>query len=332
MNKFLYAIPIVIAITGIIIFDSLYQEQEEIEPLKIAINVWPGYAHAFVAQEMKFFEDNDIQVELILTDTYTEAQELYISGQTDGIFEVFPDTVFHNAEGIPSQVVYIADFSDTADVVIGSPADKINTLMGKRIGIEGINSFSHIFVLTALEKNGINEGDVTFVDIPAIEVYDALKNDVIDAGHTWDPAKSDALDDGYSILCTAGDLPGLVTDVLVFKQTVIEQRPNDIQKVVNAMVTARDFVYSDKQKAIEIMSQAEGIEQQSILDSLDGLVQPDLEHNFESMKDFDDTNSLFESGRIYIDFYLQRGQINKSLDLNEIIEPRFINSLYQKST
>lgn len=332
--KIQYFFPIIIIIIGIGIFFYSYEKLEVSQPITIAINIWPGYATAFIAQEKEFFKDNDVKVKLILTETYTEAQELYTNGDVDGVFEVFTDTIFHNSEGIKSQVVFIADYSDTADVLIGKENFVLDmaSLKGNNIGVEGINSFSHIFVLKILEKSGIFEGDVKFVDIPAMDVRNALNEGIIDAGHTWDPVKTKAIEDGYVVLASAGEVPGLITDVLVFRKNIVDERQEDIQKIVKSMIMAHDFVHSNHNEALEIMANAEKMDLQSMLDGINGVVQPSLEQQYTSMKDFDETQSLYESGRIFIEYYLQRGQINSNINLDEIIEPRFINNLYQKST
>jgi NitT/TauT family transport system substrate-binding protein len=44
------------------------------EPIKISINVWPGYAHAYIAQEKGFFKKNNVEVELILKDPHSIAK------------------------------------------------------------------------------------------------------------------------------------------------------------------------------------------------------------------------------------------------------------------
>ena len=332
--KIHFIIPIAIIIIGLGIFFYSYEDSEELQPITIAINIWPGYANAFIAQEKGFFNYNDVKVELILTETYTEAQELYINGDVDGIFEVYTDTIFHNSEGIKSQVVFISDYSDTADVLIGKEifASGISNLKGSKIGVEGINSFSHIFILKILEKSGITEADVRFVDIPAMNVGEALNEGVIDAGHTWDPVKSKAIDDGYVVLATAGEVPGLITDVLVFRKNIVDERQEDVQKIVKSMIMARDFVYSNQDEALGIMANAESMDVQSMDDGIKGVVLPDLELQHDSMKDFDDTKSLYETGRIFIEYYLQRGQINSNINLDEIIKSEFIENIYQKST
>jgi len=34
-------------------------------PIRIALNVWPGYAYVFIAQEKGFYKENKVDVELI---------------------------------------------------------------------------------------------------------------------------------------------------------------------------------------------------------------------------------------------------------------------------
>ena len=55
---------------------------------------------------------------------------------------------------------------------------------GKRIGVDVINTFSHFFVLKSLEKVGLGEGDVQFVNVPVQNVTSALQKGQIFAGHT----------------------------------------------------------------------------------------------------------------------------------------------------
>ena len=68
----------------------------------------------------------------------------------------------------------------------------IKDLKGKTIGVERINSFSHLFVLTALEKAGLRESDFFIKNIGAQYVADAIGRGEIDAGHTYGPGKSEA--------------------------------------------------------------------------------------------------------------------------------------------
>jgi ABC-type nitrate/sulfonate/bicarbonate transport system substrate-binding protein len=48
-----------------------------------------------------------------------------------------------------------------ADVIVGK-GNNLSDVKGKKIGVDGINSFSYFFVLKSLEKAGLTEGDVEF--------------------------------------------------------------------------------------------------------------------------------------------------------------------------
>ena len=92
---------------------------------------------------------------------------------------------FRHSQGTDSKVVFAVDYSDTADAIVGKRNGNDTTVnftnyslaevQGKKIGVQGINSFSHLFIFKALEKAGLNEGDVEFVDVPAQNVTRALE-------------------------------------------------------------------------------------------------------------------------------------------------------------
>ena len=160
-----------IVLSSIIIVSGCTQVDKKTEksPIKIVLNAWPGYAHVFIAQKKGFFKRHNVEVELIFTKEYPAAQKVFQNGDADGIAEVYTDTIFRSINDIPSKVVYVSDYSNTGDVIIGK-SDALSSLKGKTIGIESINSFSHIFVLRALENVGLTEGDVQFEIVPAPKV------------------------------------------------------------------------------------------------------------------------------------------------------------------
>jgi len=298
---------------------------EEKRPIKISINVWPGYAHAFIAQKKGFFKNNNVDVELVLKEDISEAKELFERGEVDGLFNVFTDIIMINSQGIWTKVVYIADYSDTGDVIIGGPQfNSLADLKGKRVSFEGINSFSHMFVLRALDEVGIREYDVQFENIHAMDVLSALEERRIDAGHTWEPITTQALERGYKILAKAGDIPGIIIDVLAFREKVIRERPDEIQAIVKSVLEARDFIYSNRKEALEIMSESEGIPMKELEEGVRGVHFPDLEETTQAMKKSEQAASLHNSGEIILDFFVKRGQLSERLDLGKIIEPRFL--------
>ena len=332
MNKTRIILPSAVAVAAIVGISIFFlspitdQENSQDEPLKIAINVWPGYSHAFIAQEMGLFEKNNVEVELILKEEYSEAQQVYIDGDSDGIFEVFSDSIFHNFNDVETKIVYVADYSVSGDVIIGT-GNSLSEMKGKKIGVEGFNSFSHIFVLKALENVGLLESDVEFANVPAHDVLRSLEAGEIDAGHTWEPTKSKAIDKNYKILAEAGDVPGIITDVLSFNVKVMEQRPDDIQAVVKSLLEAHDFIVQNREEAIRIMSTATDMNPDEMDEGVNGVYHLSLEDNLNAMKMSSEPTSLYNNGEFIAEFYWERGQINEIPDFDEIIEQKFVIQL-----
>jgi NitT/TauT family transport system substrate-binding protein len=317
-----------ILVFGLLAEGCTPKRAKEKTPIKIAINSWAGHAHAYVAKEKGYFEKNGARVELVFEKDYAPSRQRYIDGKVDGIFGVYADAILQSSEGISSLVVYIADFCINADVIVGKPEFKdLSRLKGKKVGIESVNTFSHLFVLAALEKSGVKEQEVRFEIVPAQEVLKALEEGRIDAGHTWEPAKTAAIKKGYKILAEAQYVPGLITDVLVFNARVIKERPGEIKAIVKSLLEARDFLYAHKEEAIKIMAKNEDMSEAEMQEGVSGVHHPDLKENLRAMQKSDETYSLFVSGKIIADFYLRRGQLSCLPDLDKIIEPRFVEEL-----
>ena len=96
------------------------------------------------------------------------------------------------------------DYSETGDVIIGS-INSIEELKGKTIGVEGINTFSHIFALRTIESYGMSEGDVFFEIVLAQDVVKKIEDGTIQAGHTWEPTKSEGVAGARSVHDGAAD-------------------------------------------------------------------------------------------------------------------------------
>ncbi|HHT9138870.1 MAG TPA: ABC transporter substrate-binding protein, partial [Candidatus Wunengus sp. YC60] len=186
----------------------------------------------------------------------------------------------------------------------------------------------NLFIVKALEKAEIKESDVQFQDVPGADVLNALEAGKIDAGHTWEPVTSQAINKGYKILCKASDAPGIITDVLAFNAKIIEERPDDVQRIVKSLLEAKDFINSNKDEAIDIMAKAEGLDRAEIERGLKNDVHMlDLNENIAAMKKSEDTVSLYASLKGITDFYVKRGLLSDTQGIEGIIEPKFIENM-----
>jgi NitT/TauT family transport system substrate-binding protein len=223
------------------------------KPIRLAFDLWVPDLLTYVAQEKGFFKKNNVDVNLTLVKNYGDTITSYSNGDFDGIFTVFSDAIILDSSGIDTKVVYNVDSSSFADAIVGK-GNNLSDVKGKKIGVDGINSFSHFFVLKSLEKVGLNEGDVEFVNIPILNVTSALQKGQIFAGHTYDPFVSDAVKKGYKILSTGADIPGIITSVLAFHSDIVQQRPQDIHNIIKSMIKAKADYEEKKELDISIIS------------------------------------------------------------------------------
>lgn len=331
MSKTKYFLVLLLAM--VFIAGCAQENIEEKKPIKIGVDVFPGWGHIFIAQKKGFFKKNGVDVEVVLKEDYLTIQDQLAKNELDGAFMVYTDVIYAIDQGIDVRVVYISDQSIFGDVIVARPdLATVEDLEGKTISVEGINSFSHVFVLSVLKKHGLSDGDFFIKSIGAQEVVDALDRGDIDAGHTYGHGKIIAKEKGYVCLAYAGDVKGMITDILAFYEKTIKMRPDDIQAIVKSLFEAQRFQETNRVEALEIIAKAIKSTPESIGVGIDAVKYLDEKENAWSMyeeieEESEEEHSLIESGKIIADFYLKRGQLSSIPDFNEIIEPRFVNEL-----
>jgi len=302
------------------------------DPLRIGVSFWPGYWAFYLADAKGFFEEAGVAVELVrYDDDYIGATEGFATKELDGVVETIGDAVIHAATDVPVRVVLVIDYSSGADAFItnqplSSPAD----LRGQRLGV-GVGTFGHLFALTVLEEYGLKEADVTFVNVGAESVPAALENGRIDGGHVWEPYLSKALadDDQNQLLFSSADTPGLIADVLVFHSRVLEERPEDVRRVLQGWQMALDFWESNPDEANAIMAELTGTPLDEIDQARAGVNYFTLSDNVAAFEPSDSLTSIHTSARINADFYVAHGDITSRPDPEEYLDASFVSDLMQ---
>ena len=300
-------------------------------PLRIAINVWPGYASAFLAEERGLFEKFGVDVELILNQEIENSYTLFDRGEVDGCFGVLSDVVMQESRHEKTKVVFATDYSMSGDVIVGKGlAGNLLGLKGKTVAHGGLNTFSHLFVVKALEQAGIDELEVAYRSVPAHEVYRLLKSGKIDAGHTWEPTASLACENGYNRLGSAGDVPGLIVDVLMFNEQVVKNRGNEVEAVIRSLIASVEDLIKSPNQGISIMADATGMTELEMRTGMEGVELLDLAGNIDAFQRTSDMSSLYHSAAVIGQFLLDRGQVEAAPRPDRFLEPRFIKELAYK--
>ncbi|MEH2328178.1 hypothetical protein [Nostoc sp.] len=75
-----------------------------------------------------------------------------------------------------------------------------------------------------LKTANLTSDDVSLVKLEPLEIPQRLKNNTIQAGHTWEPHLSEAMKLGENILFTSKQTPGLILDLIIFRGEIIRDR------------------------------------------------------------------------------------------------------------
>jgi NitT/TauT family transport system substrate-binding protein len=245
---------------------------------------------------------------------------------------VYSDAIIQHSAGVNTKVVYNIESSYNGDAIIregNSPLD----IKEKNISVDGINSFSHLFILKLLEKVGFNKEDLEFVNMPVQNVSTALQKGEIFAGHTYDPFVTDAVNKGFKILSTGADIPGIITSVLAFHSDIVKQRPLDVQNIIKSMGEAKADFDKNKEQDVAIMSQKSGLNKDQIIEGINNVDLLDINHNIQNSMNRTSTNttSLYVASNDIAKFYSEIVVISEYPDIYNLVDPQFIKNIFKEN-
>lgn len=300
-------------------------DDEDVSAIIIGYSQWPGFSAVNIADHQGFFEAEGVKVQVVVFEQYTASLDSLTAGKIDAFTGSLGDVVSTTANGTPLTMVWALDTPTTAEALVGradisGPAD----LKGKRVAFLP-GGYGHLFVSEVLKQHGLSESDITPVEMSAEQIPLALAAGEIDAGHVWEPYVSQSVQVGAGVIFTAQDTPGLIIDGLAFRTDVVEKRPAEVRAVVRAVSKAVDFWQQNPVEGNIISAQANNITEAAIADVLAGMQIYALQDNRLVFDRGDNsTRSLYDTSRLYIDFFLAQGSINQSPDLNKLINPSFV--------
>ncbi len=226
--------------------------------LNLGYSVWVGYGPWYIAQDKGYFAANNLNVTLTDVENPSDRFTALAGGQLQGLSTTL-DTLsqYCNAE-TPFKAILALDESSGGDgIVANAPISTIADLKGKKIGVN-LGSVSQFLMEYIFKQNGLTDDDVTLVNMSQGDVPAALASGQIDAGVTWAPNLGAAVKNGATLLVDSKSTPGLIVDVLVLRQDVIDQHPEVPGELVDAWYKSIDYLNTSTEDAETIMAKGLG--------------------------------------------------------------------------
>lgn len=225
---------------GIASAAGLASKAAEPGEVQMGMNPWIGYGPWIIADQKGLFKKNGLKdVKLVNFTEDKDRMAAFASGQID-----FMNIPAHEAlqlieNGIHLKIVLLLDFSLAADAIVADNVKSVADLKGKQVAYEE-SSTSDILLNHALAKNGMTLADIQRVPMPAAQAGSALVAGRVPVAVTYEPYLSAAMaqNKNAKLIYTAGEAPGLISDVLVVSDKAIKEKPGQIMALVRSWADA----------------------------------------------------------------------------------------------
>ncbi len=168
-------------------------------------------------------------------------------------------------------VVLVNDNSAGNDaIIVDESIATIEDLAGKSVAAEpGV--VDHFLLLQGLDSVGMTEDDIQFEGLPTPDAAAAFSGGEFDAAGVFAPFTLQALErDGSHVLFDSSDFPGTIPDFMVLDADVVADRPEDVQKLIDAWYMTVDWIEANPDEAVAIMAEQAGVTPEEYASFADG--------------------------------------------------------------
>ncbi|MDO9300719.1 MAG: ABC transporter substrate-binding protein [Anaerolineales bacterium] len=300
--------------------DALQTTPSPKPPLRIEFTQWWGDYTLLIAQEKGYFEKNGVQVEPVYYEVFSETYPDLASGQIDGALIAIGDTININ-RSTPMKVVAVQDNGGENVVIVGPEINSIEDLRGKTIGMVMGSQFE-LTVVKMLQSANMSISDVTIVAIDPENALAALEKDQVQAAFTWEPYLSDAISKGYKIIYPQGQEQFLFPDLIVFRKSIVDDRPEDVRAFLKAWFQAVEYRLQHEGETRDIAARYLGIGAEEV--KPDDHLRIYTPEDNKTLFNIQEANSIYSITKITSDYLISIGAMAEEIDPLELLDPSYL--------
>lgn len=303
---------------------SAIPSKPEAGVIRMGIEPWIGYGPWYIAQQEGYFKQLGLTVKITNFNTDADREAAFASGNTDVTNMPTHTALRFEQQNIPGRMVLLEDESLTADAVIAQPpVASIKDLKGKKVAYEQ-GTTSDILIHYALAANGMKPSDIQTVPISASAAGSAAAAGRVSAAVTYEPYISAILAQhkGFRRIYVAGVDPGLVSDVLVASNNLLNNKPGQVLALMKAWGMAIDFYNTHPAQAQAIIAKADGATLASLKTSFSGVKLYSIPENVSLL-----TGAFAHKTAIDVmHAALSAGVLNHTVNPSAYIQPQYVQA------
>ena len=230
-------------------------------PLNVGFGVAADFLPAFVAKEEGLFEKNGLAVTLTRFPNTTVIVPAIVSGNIRIGASTLPNIILAGQAGLD-----LVAISGAARLLKSNPRTQLVTrtgftvtsakdLVGKRVGVPGINSVLDIYLRKWLLTNGVQLNQVTIAEVPFATMGDLLKSGQLDAAVAVEPLLGRILSTGAgqaAVDFISEVNPDLVGALWASTRSWANQNVSTVRGFQKSLAEGLDYIKEKPDRAREI--------------------------------------------------------------------------------
>ncbi|MEM8830825.1 MAG: ABC transporter substrate-binding protein [Cyanobacteria bacterium P01_G01_bin.19] len=309
-------------------------EAPQEEAIVIGYSNWAGWWPWAIAEQEGIFAKNNVNVEMKWFDGYLESMNAFAAGELDGNCQTLNDTISFAGDSINGQVAVLVNDNSAGNdkIIVTKDINTIEDLKGKKVAVE--EGVVDDFLLTqALESKGMKRSDVEIVPLETGAAAAAFAAGQVDAVGAFPPFWLTALKrEGSKELISSADFPGLIPDLLVVSQKLIDEKPDQVQGLVNSWFDTLDFMEQNPEKSDEIMAARADVTVEELELFKEGTKIFTIEENLEAFSEGDSMKHMPFAAPKMAEFMVNVGFIPEAPDLTKIFDDRFVKAYSEQAS
>lgn len=259
-------------ILGICIFCGSTDAPQAADKVRLTVtNPNMSFLSAGVALKKGFFKEEGLEAEVIRMSVPTTLMAI-TNGEIDYTL-VFGSVIRAAMRGLPVRVV--ASFLDSSThALIARPEFKsVQELKSKTLGIESYGATSDVAARLMFKHFNIDpEKEIKIIALgPDRARLAALKEKLVDVIVATPPADSEAKKMGFTVLARAFELFSFPFIGLGTSVKKIKERPDEVKRVIKAMIKANRFIREDREGTIRVLVEWGKVEPEHAAASYDSI-------------------------------------------------------------
>jgi NitT/TauT family transport system substrate-binding protein len=304
------------------------------ENIRILAPTWPGFAPVLVADDLGYFKDEGITIDMKFEDDRSNVLAAFARGD----IEVDMRTVGEHQgrprdETTPGIIIGTIDESLGGDgVIVDETIKTVADMKGKTVAVEP-NIPARLLLQLELKKAGLTLKDVDLKEIATADTVAVFSDTSVPVVATYEPFMSQAVknlpDRKGRILISSKDYPGIIIDIITARQDDLKANPEKYKKFLRGVYKAVDYYKSNPADFIKLAAPHYNLSEAEVKEILDtSLVYTDYKAASEYIGAPGAPGKLYGIFDTVMDLNVDYGAADKKLDAAGQIDPSVIGGLF----